>query len=84
MVASLAMGDVGPLFEYLDEEGSLSLVEGYYLDWIRAEKTGDKNRMERRLASIRHHVADSSESFEARSSLLKMGMLDEVLRGLCQ
>ena len=81
MVASLAMGDVAPLFEYLDEEGSLSLVEGYYLDWIRAEKIGDKNRMERRLASISHHVADSSESFEARSSLLKMGMLDEVLRG---
>ena len=81
MVASLAMGDVGPLFEYLDEEGSLSLVEGYYLDWIRAEKTGDKDRMERQLDSIRHHMTNSSESFEARSSLLKMGMLDEVLRG---
>ena len=80
MVASLVLGDIGPLFEHLDEEGDLSLIEGYYLDWVRAERSGNNNRMERRLASIRHHVTNSSESYEARSSLLKMGLLEEVLK----
>jgi len=81
MVASLVMGEVDPIFEYLDKEGDLPLVDGYYLDWLLAERAGDTRRLERRFDSIRHLLEGSSESFEARNSLLKMGLLDEVLKG---
>lgn len=80
-LASLALGQYVPFFEYLVENADLGRADRHYLDWTLAEARGDLKKKEELKEELLDLTKEKSEFQYARRNLFRMGYRDEVVAG---